>query len=147
MAAEPLIPEKGRLVGDIVTVVSSGPDLQKLGPLHDPKLGEVLSLQQLVDQCFTFLWIGIGDKGIQFLLGREKPDDVEVDPPDEHFVGTDFGWDDTQFVKLLVNMFVDVVEFRELGTRVLQSIGNHDGHGTFGESVEAGHEEGFSLGL
>ena len=45
LVLEPVVIEQRRFVADLI----GGADLQQLGPLHDPQLGELFAAQQFID--------------------------------------------------------------------------------------------------
>ena len=56
--------------------------------VHIPHLSLVACVprigQQLVDQFFSLLWIGVGQKRGRFLVRRNHADEVEIDSPQKH---------------------------------------------------------------
>ena len=144
LIAEPFVPEQGRLIANLVRIVSSGANLKQFGPLHDPHFGEFLPFKKLADEGLTFARARAFNKLVSFLLGWEDSCDVEEDPSHEYFITTWFRGVDSQLVQLGVDMSVDVVGFLKRGFLVFEVLRNNNRLCSFGKGVEACQKECFA---
>ena len=53
---QPVMVKQGGLVADLIL---EGADLEELGPFHHPDFGKVLGLDKLINDGFSFLWVGV----------------------------------------------------------------------------------------
>ncbi len=89
-------------------------DPQQVAPLHRPVVGELVSLQETIDELAAFVAVRILQE-LPGLFGRRQgADHVEVDPAHEDAVGTDSGGRDAQLLQPAEDQLVDPA----LGNRI-----------------------------
>ena len=82
-------------------------DPQQVAPLHRPVVGELLALEQPVDQGAR-LSGSVSGRNCPGLLGRgQRADHVQIGPPDEHRVRAEVGRLDAQLLQLAEDQLID----------------------------------------
>ena len=98
-------------------------DPQQVAPLHGPVVGELVALQQPVDQGAAFVGVAVREELRGLLGGGQRADDVQIDAPDKHRVGAEVGRLDAQPLPLGEDQLVDLAVRGGLGVKFE---GGHD---------------------
>ena len=77
-----------------------GLDPQQIAPLHRPVVGELVPLQQAVDQRAAFVGVAVDEKLPRLLGGGQRADHVQIDAAHEHRVGAEGGRSNAQLLQL-----------------------------------------------
>ena len=90
-------------------------DPQQVAPLHRPVVGELVALQEAIDQLAAFVGVGILEE-LPRLVGRgQRADHVQVGPAEENPVGADPGRRDAQLFQPAEDQLVDPALGSRLG--------------------------------
>ena len=90
-------------------------DPQQIAPLHGPVVGELVSLQQAIDQGPAFVGVFIFQELDHLFRRGERADHVEVDASQEHAVGAHLGRGQAQFLQPAQNQLIDSAPGSRIG--------------------------------
>ncbi len=121
-------------------------DHQQLGPLHGPDFGELLALQQAIDQLGPLVADRIGHEGVVLFLGRQQAGDVDRRAAEELFVAAELAGQHAELLAAWRRPARRCSCRRSCGGGVLQVLGQHQHLAADGVRREAGHDEGFAAG-
>ena len=107
-----------RIVGDAITnptvkqlhalgIECPHLDVQQVGPLERPKLGELLPFHQTVHQFFALGRIGVGDEFARLVFSRQQADQIQIAAAHEYRVIRERGWIDPQLLQFAKDHRVD----------------------------------------
>jgi len=82
---------------------------QQVAPLHRPVVRELAACEEAIDERAALRRVSIVDERPCLVGGRQRPDDVQVGPPDEHGVGTQASRPDVQALQAGKDHLVDRV--------------------------------------
>ena len=141
---QPVVVEQRVLVErrGVVALVDAGADLQELGPLHDPELGELLALEEGLDQLGALVGAGVGEEGADLRGRRVEPDHVDGHAAHVFLVRAEAGRQDAELMQALVDGAVDVVELRGGRAGVDEVLRDDEHLRRHAEDVEPGEDEG-----
>ena len=118
-------------------------DPQQIAPLHRPVVGELLPLQQTVDQRATLVGVAIRQK-LPRLVGRgQRADHVEIDPAHKHGVGAQVRRSNAQPLQAGENQLVDLAlgsQDRRALSKVLDGRWLRPGTGQRGRQGDQGRQ-------
>ena len=110
-------------------------------PFHRPENGKFITVQKLVDQRAAFLWLLRIEKRGGFLGGGQCADGVEVNSPQEDFIGSELRGKNLQFTLVSKHRLVDEILDRRRAIHKLL-IRLHAGEASSDNLPEISHEEG-----
>ncbi len=92
-----------------------GLDPQQVAPLHRPVVGELLALQQAIDQLAAFVGVGILQELRRLFSRRERADHVQVGPAHKDAVGAHPSGSDPQLFQPAEDQFVNPASGNRIG--------------------------------
>ena len=84
-----------------------GLDPQQIAPFHGPVVGELVALQQPIDQLAALVGAVVLEELRGLLRRGQGADHVQVRPPQEHLVGAELGRLDAQLLQAGENQLVN----------------------------------------
>ena len=85
-----------------------GLDPQQIAPFHGPVVGQLVALEQTVDQCPPLVGSFVEQEFLGLGRGRQRADHVEIYAAHENGIGTQRRRFQPQFLQASENQFVDL---------------------------------------